>query len=83
MEKRIYTTKEAAARLGMPYHTFKKMWGMPGFPKPIIERKHHKFWDFKAIENYFDKASNLLPHSYMVNNRITEALRGGNQGAVS
>lgn len=82
--KRIGSTRQAADQFGFHHddgrvncYAFLQVSKVPGFPAPIREVRHHKWWDFKAIENWFDKKSGIKPVSTDWKEKLTKGLAGG------
>ncbi len=83
MEARLFSTKQIALRLGFtredgtpnPQAFLSWVKGCQGFPIPL--RKHHKWWDFKAIEQWLDKQSGIVPESVDYDDVIRRRLNNG------
>ncbi len=64
MEGRLGSTKSIAARLGItPRVLLQFLRDDPDFPRPVKNTAHHKWWDFKAIEQYLDNRGKIQTES--------------------
>lgn len=86
MDKRLYSTKGACEQLGIPVRVFLEMSHQPGFPKPVHGKKHHFWWDMKALQAYIDNINKSATNSAVSKGRklFLERLRnnGGNQSEI-
>jgi len=92
-EPRIYPTKDAAARLGfikkdgLPNCRAFMSWARDNGFAPVHGKKHHLWWDLKAIERNLDNRSDLNSQSEKVNYSAVIAERikqlGDDQSALS
>lgn len=76
-DRRILTTQKMAKELGMEGKDFLAFRKLSGFPTPVRGEKHHLWWDSLAINNYFDKVSNIQPESIDHDSIIMGRLAGG------
>ena len=85
MSGRLGTTKSIAYRLGITPRILLQLWREnPDFPPPVRNTPHHKWWDFKAIEQYLDKLARIEPESTDWNDKINKGLsHGENRSAIS
>lgn len=76
---RMCSTKEAARRLGWRPEVFLRFRrAHPDFPKPVHGSEKHKWWDYKAIENYFDNQSGIASDSENWDNILIKRLEKNN-----
>ena len=80
---RLVTTKEAMQRLGvLTYKTFNTLMQTDDAPRPAIQKKKWKLWDYSAIEQFLDRQANINKQSTDYDAILRERLakRGKNRG---
>jgi len=87
MDKRLYSTRGACEHLGIPVRIFLDMSHEPGFPKPVHGKKHHFWWDMKALQAYIDNINKTATNSAVPawRKHFLESLKknGNNQSEIS
>ncbi len=81
---RLGNTKNVATRLGIPSRIFLELAKLPDFPKPVRNKHRHKWWDFKAIEQYLDKKNKIEPELVDYDSIVRQRLakHGGVQNEI-
>lgn len=90
-DRRVGTTRQAAKHFGFvqdsgaPHVKAFLSWVAENKINPVHGKRHHLWWDFKVIENVFDKVGNTKPDLTDWDKKVSERLaqRGDHQGAIS